>query len=151
MSEGKSMKITEVLLFTILVDRELKNGNTGRTKHFSQAIKEKKGWAKALETSDVTIPTGIVLPLPAFIEDVLGGQSVQQRVGLVVKRVLGKRQRLWDADSALRGAKELIDATVDTGLLSDDSMKYVAWCVGSQDDTRKEEGPFVELLFYGAE
>jgi hypothetical protein len=151
MNEGKSMQINEELLFTIMVDRELKNGNTGRTKHFSQAIKEKKGWAKALKVSDVIIPTGIVLPLPAFIEEVLGGKTVQQRVGLVVNRVLGKRQRFWDADSALRGAKELIDATVDTGLLEDDNMKHVAWCVGSQDDTRKEEGPFVELLFYGAE
>jgi hypothetical protein len=145
------MIINEQLLFTVTVDRELKNGNTGRTKHFSQAIKEKKGWANALKKADVVTETGLAFPLPAFIEDVLNGQPVQQEVGLVVKRVLGKRQRYWDADSALRGAKELVDAVVDTGLLVDDNMKHVAWCLGLQDDSRKEQGPFVELLFYGAE
>ena len=65
--------------------------------------------------------------------------------------MLGKRQRFWDADSALRGAKELIDSVVDSGLLVDDNMKHVAWCLGIQDDSRKDEGPFVELDFYGAE
>ena len=144
------MIINEQLLFTVTVDRELKNGNTGRTKHFSQAIKEKKGWVNALKNADVVTETGLAFPLPAFIEEVLNGQPVQQKVGLVVRRVLGKRQRLWDADSALRGAKELIDAVVDTGLLVDDNMKHVAWCIGLQDDSRKEQGPFVELLFYGA-
>ena len=145
------MKIDSKLLFTITIDKELKNGNTGRTKHFSQAIKEKKQWVQALSVADVETETGIVLPLPAFIEDVLNGRPIAQKVGIAVRRVLGKRQRFWDADSALRGAKELIDSVVDSGLLVDDNMKHVAWCLGIQDDSRKDEGPFVELDFYGAE
>ena len=150
-SEEKRVKINNEHLFTITLDKELKNGNTGRTTHWSSAHKEKKKWAAALQASDVETDSGMVIDLQTFLEEVLGDRSVQQRVGLVVRRVLGKRQRFWDADSALRGAKELIDATVDTGLLVDDSMKYVAWCVGSQDDSRKDEGPFVELVFYAAE
>lgn len=146
------MKIDSKLLFTITIDKELKNGNTGRTKHFSQAIKEKKQWVQALSVADVETETGIVLPLPAFIEDILNGQPIAQKVGIAVRRVLGKRQRQWDADSILRGNfKECLDSVVGTGLLSDDNTKHVAWCVGLQDDTRKSEGPFVELDFYGAE
>lgn len=145
------MKIDSELLFTITIDKELKNGNTGRTKHFSQAIKEKKQWVQALGNADVETVTGIVYPLPAFIQDVLLGSPIQQKVGIVVNRVLGKRQRQWDSDSILRGNfKECLDSVVGSGLLSDDNTKYVAWCVGLQDDTRKSEGPFVELLFYGA-
>lgn len=145
------MKIDSELLFTITIDKELKNGNTGRTKHFSQAIKEKKQWVQALGNADVETVTGIVYPLPAFIQDVMLGSPIQQKVGIVVNRVLGKRQRQWDSDSILRGNfKECLDSVVGSGLLSDDNTKYVAWCVGLQDDTRKSEGPFVELLFYGA-
>ena len=145
------MIINEPLLFTVTVDRELKNGNTGRTKHFSQAIKEKKGWAQALKNADVVTETGLAFPLPAFIEDVLGGVPVQQKVGIIFKRVLGKRQRMYDSDSILRGnAKELLDAVVDSGLLFDDNVKHVAWSLGMQDDTRKDQGPFCELLFYEA-
>ena len=145
------MKIDSELLFTITIDKELKNGNTGRTKHFSQAIKEKKQWVQALGNADVETVTGIVYPLPAFIQDVMLGSPIQQKVGIVVNRVLGKRQRQWDSDSILRGNfKECLDSVVGSGLLSDDNTKCVAWCVGLQDDTRKSEGPFVELLFYGA-
>ena len=145
------MIINEQLLFTVTVDRELKNGNTGRTKHFSQAIKEKKGWAQALKKADVVTETGLAFPLPAFIEEVLNGQPVQQKVGIIFKRVLGKRQRMYDSDSILRGnAKELLDAVVDSGLLFDDNVKHVAWSLGMQDDTRKDQGPFCELLFYEA-
>lgn len=145
------MKIDSELLFTITIDKELKNGNTGRTKHFSQAIKEKKQWVQALGNADVETVTGIVYPLPAFIQDVMLGSPIQQKVGIVVNRVLGKRQRQWDSDSILRGNfKECLDSVVGSGLLSDDNTKYVAWCVGLQDETRKSEGPFVELLFYGA-
>ena len=147
------MKIDSELLFTITIDKELKNGNSGRTKHFSQAIKEKKQWVQALGNADVETVTGIVYPLPAFIQDVLLGSPIQQKVGIVVNRVLGKRQRMFDPDSVLRGgAKELVDSLVMLGILVDDNIKCVTWCVGLQDDSRKGEGPFTEVLFYdGAE
>ncbi len=146
------MIINDQLLFTLTVDKELKNNNVGRSAHWSSAHKQKKEWTNALKKADVVTESGLALPLQAFIEEVLNGQPVQQKVGIVFKRVLGKRQRMFDSDSILRGnAKELLDAVVDSGLLVDDNVKHVAWCIGLQDDKRKDQGPSVELLFYGAE
>ena len=48
------------------------------------------------------------------------------KVRLVVMRVLGKRQKLWDDDSVLRGsAKQLIDSLVACGWFVDDSVKWL--------------------------
>lgn len=48
------------------------------------------------------------------------------KVRLVVMRVLGKRQKLWDDDSVLRGsAKQLIDSLVACGWFVDDSTKWL--------------------------
>jgi hypothetical protein len=145
------MKIESELLFTIEIPKELKNGNTGRTKHWSSAHKDKQAWVKALSQSDILTATGLSLDFATFKNEVLLSQPVQSRVGLVVERVLGKRQRHWDADSALRGAKELIDSIVFHGILDDDSHKHVAWCVGLQDDTAKDQGPFTRVHFYEAQ
>ncbi len=144
------MKIEQQKLFTIEIYKELKNGNTGRTKHWSSAAKDRKAWMNAIGKCDITTETGVVLPAVTFLEDVLNGDPVAEPVGLVVERVLGVRQRLWDADSTLRGAKELIDSVVEWGFLHDDNHKFVKWCVGLQDDTCKEEGPYVRVHFYAA-
>ena len=146
------MQINEELLFTITLDKELKNGNEGRSKHWSSAHREKKQWIAALQAADVETDTGMVIDSQTFLDEVLGGKSVQQRVGLTFTRVLGKGQRLIDSDSILRGnCKELLDSVVDFGILEDDNNKYVAWSLGLQDDTRRSEGPMVELSFYAAE
>ena len=146
------MQINEELLFTITLDKELKNGNEGRSKHWSSAHREKKQWIVALQAADVETDTGMVIDSQTFLDEVLGGKSVQQRVGLTFTRVLGKGQRLVDSDSILRSnAKELLDSVVDFGILEDDNNKYVAWSLGLQDDTRRSEGPMVELSFYAAE
>ena len=48
------------------------------------------------------------------------------KVRLVVMRVLGKRQKLWDDDSVLRGsAKQLIDSLVACGWFVDDKPKWL--------------------------
>lgn len=146
------MKIESELLFTVSVNKELKNNNTGRSAHWSSAHKEKQAWLRALDGADVETATGESIDFNTFRTYVLDDRPVQQRVGIVVNRVLGKRQRFWDPDSTLRGSKELIDSLVTCGILGDDNIKHVAWCVGLQDDSRKDEGPFVEILFYnGAE
>jgi len=146
------MKISHEHLFTITLDKELKNGNEGRSKHWSSAHKEKKQWVAALQAADVETDTGMVIDSHTFLEEVLGGRSVQQKVGITFLRVLGKNQRLIDSDSIIRGnAKELLDSVVDFGILEDDNSKYVAWSLGLQDDSRRSEGPFVELSFYAAE
>lgn len=59
-------------------------------------------------------------------------------------RILGPNQRLWDADSVLRGnAKQLIDSLVAVGWFHDDSMKYIVQVIGAQDATQRESGPAV--------
>lgn len=144
------LKIDNELLFTMEVQKELKNGNTGRTKHFSQAHKEKQAWNRALPQSDILTATNLSFPFLTFFEEVLEGKPIAEEVGIVVERVLGKRQRLWDHDSTLRGAKEMIDSLVFHSILTDDSPKHVGWCVGKQDDSCKDEGPFVRIHFYKA-
>ncbi len=68
---------------------------------------------------------------------------------MVVTRVLGKGERLWDADSVLRGnSKQMLDAIVGSKLLKDDNPKHVALVIGMQDDTRREIGPLIEVGFY---
>ena len=107
---------------TIVVNLELKNGNTGRSKHWSSASRDKKAFLRAIgeavETWDVP-------------------------VDITVTRVLAKGQRLWDADSVLRGnAKELIDTLVTRKYIVDDGPKYVKTCTGKQlvVDDRPESG-----------
>ena len=146
-----SMKIDSELLFTVSLDKELKNGNTGRNKHWSSAHRDKRAWMNALSDADIVTETGESFDFNTFYECVLGSDSISQKVGIVVLRVLGKRQRFWDSDSTLRGSKELIDSFVTSGILTDDNIKHVAWCVGLQDDSRKDEGPFTEVLFYDGE
>lgn len=142
---------TSELLFTITVYKELKNNNVGRSAHWSSAHKSKREWVNALKGADVITDTGVHFSLPSFHADVLSSRPLGQRVGIAVRRVLGKRQRFFDADSILRGNfKECLDSVVDFGILTDDNTKHVAWCVGLQDDSRKDEGPFTELIFYGA-
>ena len=82
----------------------------------------------------------------------LGDRPVQQKVGIVFTRVLGKKQRLYDSDSILRGnVKELLDSIVDFGILGDDNNDHVLWSLGLQDKERRSEGPLTEVSFYGAE
>jgi hypothetical protein len=46
----------------------------------------------------------------------------------------------------LRGNyKEIEDALVACGWFVDDSMQYIAITIGKQDETRRKEGPAIEL------
>jgi len=135
-------------LFTLVINKELKNGNTGRTKHFSAAHRDKQQWIAAIPHSRVVATPEVEMTLRQFYHEVLLENVLAQRVGLVVERVLGKRQRLWDHDSTLRGAKELVDSLVTYGILEDDSAKHVAWCLGVQDPDDKENGPYVRVHFF---
>ena len=140
---------------TFLIDKELKNGNTGRTKHFSAAHKEKRAWNNALPKSEVLLwmkdGGAEVMQFNDFREEILNNQPYSVPVGIAVERVLGKRQRLWDADSINRGSKELIDSFVFHNILEDDNHKFVSWCVGYQDDTAKDNGPYTRVHFYRSE
>jgi hypothetical protein len=135
-------------LFTLTIKKELKNGNTGRTKHFSAAHREKQQWLAAIPQSYVVTAQGIEMTLGQFYHEVLLEDALAQRVGLVIERVLGPRQRLWDHDSTLRGAKELVDSLVTYGILEDDNARHVSWCLGVQDSDDKQNGPYVRVHFF---
>jgi len=144
------MKIENEKLFTVTVYHKLKNNNNGQTKHWSSSAAERKRWMKALDSADVETETGLHFSVREFIDEVLCGEPVQQRVGIQVERCLGPRERHWDADSILRGsAKQLIDSLVEVGFLTDDNTQHIVWAVGTQSSERSEES-HVRVTFYGA-
>jgi hypothetical protein len=127
--------------YTVRIFKELNNGNQGRSKHWSSAHRERQSWRKALDTAIVIPANGAEL---AFYDHVESPPSHKQ--GLVVRRVLGTRQRYWDADSVLRGsAKELIDSLVESGVAYDDNIQHITWVLGDQDADRRTIGPFTEV------
>lgn len=121
-------KGSEALSVTLLLPVSLDNGNDGRTKHFGAAAKRRYEYEHMLHLFH---PQPIPVRTPARIH---------------VTRVLGPRQRLYDADSLLRGnAKELIDAIVAVGFLPDDGPAHVLEVTASQDNTRRGDGPATEI------
>lgn len=72
------------------------------------------------------------------------GLHATQKAAVVVTRVLGPRQRRMDRDNLAWLCKPLLDAVVAGGYLVDDSetwadIRYV------QDETRRQEGPRIEV------
>ena len=127
--------------YTVRIFKELNNGNHGRSKHWSSAHRERQSWRKALNSAIVIPAGGSEL---AFYDYVDSPPDYKQ--GLVVRRVLGARQKFWDCDSVLRGsAKENIDSLIEAGLAKDDDIKHIAWVFGDQDADRRSIGPFTEI------
>ena len=122
------------LSHTIVIDKELKNGNNGQSKHWSSSHKERTQWTRSLHSAHVETLNGTEFDFHAYHECV----SPDSKIGIVITRVLGKGQRKWDADSVLRGnAKQLIDSLVEAGVARDDSPKYVEFALGLQDDSKR--------------
>ena len=64
------------------------------------------------------------------------------RWSLGLTRVLGPKERLYDTDNLVGGAKQLIDAMVSCGWFVDDSPKFlVVNCF--QDEDFRGVGPFI--------
>ena len=127
--------------YTIRIFRELNNGNSGRSKHWTHAHSERRAWRKALDNACVILSNGDEL---AFYDYVREPPDYMQ--GLIVRRVLRAKQSRYDCDSLLRGnAKECIDSLVEAGVAKDDNTKYIEWVIGVQDADRREIGPFTEV------
>jgi hypothetical protein len=113
---------------------ELTNGNDGRgSRWYKTATTRKK------------------------IEQLLRAAGLQRTpfefaVDVHLTRVLGKGQRLFDADSLLRGnSKELIDALVAVGWFYDDGPKYIKKVTADQDANQRDNGPCVIVRVTAAE
>lgn len=113
---------------TLTLPIDLTNGNEGRTKHWGSAAERRKSYERIIRA---WYRKGERVP-------------VETPAKLTITRVLGKGQRLFDADSLGRGnAKELIDAIVAAGFLPDDGPRHVVSCEYRQDATRRISGPAV--------
>jgi len=111
-------------ILRVLLNLELTNGNDGRGGAF---------WASAKRRIEYEQYLGHVFQKR---------QPFEHPVRLRITRVLGPKQRLWDADSVLRGsAKELIDALVAVGWFHDDGPAWITEAVGVQDSGRRDAGP----------
>jgi hypothetical protein len=119
-----------VLIRKITLPIELTNNNAGRTQHFGRSASQRRKY-----------------------ERIIRAEFGQQRpfdvpVQIVVIRVLGKKQRVWDYSSVLRGNwKEIEDAIVACGFLHDDGPDYVKLVIGVQETLERERGPCVDVLF----
>ena len=146
------MRLLGNALFTMVIKEKLTNNNAGQGRGWHKSANDRKIFEEKVPqsmivTSDETERTMSYAP---FSESLLGTQ-LSDLVVLVVTRVLGPKERLWDADSVLRGnSKQMLDAIVATGLLKDDNPKYVALVIGNQDKDRREIGPLIEVGFYEA-
>ena len=104
---------------TLTLPIELTNGNEGRTKHWGTAAKRRHQYEATIRLMHCRI---------------------------TITRVLGRGQRLYDADSLGRGnAKELVDAIVAVGLIPDDGPRHVTAVDYRQDATRRGDGPSTEI------
>ena len=66
-----------------------------------------------------------------------------------VTRIIGKGQRLWDSSSIGRGNwKQIEDAMVAVGFFHDDGPKYITETRFFQDDSRRDEGPQIEVSIF---
>lgn len=138
----------EQRILTISIDAELKNQNSGQTRHWSTAHREKKIMTTGLLSGRILYPGDGNLKFGVFCKEIMP-HAFDARIDITVKRILGKGQRLFDPDSILRGnCKQLIDAVVDSGILTDDSSKHIGRVLGMQDASQRDRGPAIEITFW---
>jgi len=98
----------KTLLLSVALPFELTNGNEGRTKTWYRPAQIRMRFEYQLKLLGLTRS-----PFP-------------QPVNVLVTRLLGKSQRLWDSSSIGRGNyKELEDALVAVGWFHNDSPKWI--------------------------
>ena len=135
---------------TIYLPMKLKNNNQGQGHHWSGSHKERRTASVAVTDARFGFWATDGSPFNLKLSQWLLEPHVKYgKLGIVVWRVLGKRERLWDADSVLRGNyKQIQDALIEAGLAEDDSPKYIEWVLGRQDKERRDEGSCVEIELY---
>lgn len=136
------------LILTIRIDADLKNHNTGQTKHWSTAHREKSIMVSALKNGRILYPGDGNLTFKAFKKDVMP-DPFDKKVDISVKRIFVRRQKPIDPDSITRGnCKQTIDALCDAGILIDDSHEYVGRVLGLQSRGEDQDKPSIEISFW---
>ena len=126
------MSIHELHGFTIPI--ELQNRNKGQGRHWGGTNTDKRNAVKTLAT----------LPNPF--------DGIDLPVSLVVTRILGRGQRLWDVDSVLRGNwKQIQDAMVTVGWIAGDDTRYIKHVYGTQSSGYRDSGPCVHVCIVSPE
>ncbi len=121
-----------VEIFRVLLPWDLTNNNDGQQRTWHKSANHRKAFERWLRLNDL-VRTPFDKP-----------------VVVKVIRVLGKGERLWDSSSVLRGNyKQMEDSFVACGWFHDDNAKWITQTVGAQDDSRREQGPAVEIRVYG--
>lgn len=116
-------------LHCITLSVDLKNDNEGRSQNWRKAHGRKRQFQEFLGIGSHIRTT----PFP-------------RGVTVIVTRILGPRQHLFDPDSIGRGSlKELIDSLVWAGFFDDDGPRHIARVICEQDASRRAEGPAVEI------
>jgi len=128
--------------YKIVIDRELKNGNNGQSKHWGTSHKERAAWLKKVKDAYVIEPNGN----ESMLVDFLDCYHPPQYQGLLITRHLGKNQRFFDPDSVLRGnGKQAVDSLIEIGVAPDDSIKHLKFVIGLQCDESRELGPYTSV------
>jgi hypothetical protein len=136
-----------ILAGEIEIPMKLKNNNQGQGRHWSGSHKERAVASQARVWQPSTSESRSWVSLPEWLSGL--DRKSGQKIGIVVWRILGKGERLWDSDSVLRGNyKQIQDALTEAGLVEDDSPKYIEWVLGRQDDSIRDNGPKVIVEVY---
>ena len=83
----------EQRILTVSIDADLKNQNTGQTRHWSTAHREKKLMTHALLDGRILYPGDGNIKYAVFCKEIML-HPFDARVDITVKRILGKAQRL---------------------------------------------------------
>ena len=124
--------MSNAIIHDVTLPVELTNGNDGRGNKWFSSAKIRKAMESLLFGHSRTpwdFPTRVV-----------------------VTRILGPGQRLWDSSSILRGNwKEIEDALVCLGWWHDDGPKWIEKTEGEQDASQRDNGPAVRVQVYRTE
>jgi hypothetical protein len=116
-------------LLDIVLPIELSNRNDGQGHSLWRTVKDKKRFIQTLSAYKRQ-----PFEIPTFV---------------VVTRLLGDKQRLWDFDSGFRGSwKQLQDAMVDSGWWYDDGPEYITGIFFRQDARDRPAGPAVRIQIW---
>jgi hypothetical protein len=116
-------------LLDIVLPIELSNRNDGQGHSLWRTVKDKKRFIQTLSAYKRQ-----PFEIPTFV---------------VVTRLLGDKQRLWDFDSGFRGSwKQLQDAMVDSGWWYDDGPEYITGIFFRQDARDRSAGPAVRIQIW---